>query len=1366
MSEYKGLTVEFRGDATSLSAALATIQRDASAAQSQLTGIDKALKNSSTNGRNLNNALRENRLSALGRDAQAAKERLTALKNVTPQLEANVKKATDKFKAMGTQEEYVANVTKKNTAAIAENNEKIAQAQKRMEGLKKRSSAYRGAAKEVEQLKDANKRLNDEIEAAAPHWNNMRQNVYDAQRALDKHNTSVLTSESNYKALSAEFDSASRIAAAANTKLVGFGDSLIKSGVGLQAVGKSISDIGDKLSLVSIMAAATFGRTIIGNAEDFGNKMAQVGVYLDTNAQGLSEMKDLAMQTGKETIFSAGEAAQAISELAKGGLTQAQIKAGALTSTMSLAAAGQLDLATAANVTVQAMKSFGIGAERSGEVADALAGVAAKSTAEVTDLSQGFVQVAAMAHNAGWSLQETSAAIGLMADRGYTGAMAGTALKVMLQRLTAPTDKARALMEELGIQVRDSNGHMKSASEVIDELNNAFYTFDENGNKVAKYSDDVRDAALSTMFGTRAINAALALMEGGSAAFDQYTAAASQAGSATKMAQGQLGELGWSFELLRGEAETAAVNVGEKLTPTIKGIVDAAEGTLEWFDDLDDSSQSLISHLGLMALAAGPLMSIGGRALTGLGKLGTTTGGFIKALGQMNTSLKTAPTAVHALGDAISAVNNINFSGAGGGLEKATSLVNGLKGGIKGLAVVGSVALIASIVSNLGEMAKREHDVTKATDGMSEAYENAMTTFGKSNDVIKSSVEASGWIRKDYDDAFSRMAQGVDKMRESAEGAATSISSLERAREAIEKYANSSRQLNNTEQGEFISAIKTVNELCGTQYQVVDSLTGKFADQNGVIQNNTDAINANIEARKKSIETESLEAQLKTAYDNRTEAAKTMASAQKDYNKALNDQTDAFVKNEAAMKRHHFYTREQAEEYVAASGGMAYYRDHLEDATSAYDAANDEIAQFNEALGASAAAASETADAYDMFVGKQAELIASSFEGTAKNMQTFKDQLRDVGADTERLGELSARELSELFTSYDGTVDGLVAVLKRLGVGFDEAGVEAAHAVDDMVNSLSGIDGAVQQVADSFNGISLREFAEKLHGAGVSVDDLKNLTTEDFAALVASSNGSIDEFIAKLSEMNEASNVQPEINATGNVTDGSAKESIDSTQASVDSMQGNWIGVYSSGNVPDGSAKVATDENQASVDAMQGNSIGVLALGNVPDGSAKTATDEAQGSISALANKDVDVNVHGNVLDGIASTIMGVADAIGRLVSKTVNVGVNYFTNGSAPNKAGGIRWHAAGAIVNAPHTGYPLDMVGEAGAEAIVPLTNRRYAQPFIDMIGDDIVSKLGMGAGSVTNIYFNGNRINDDPQIREVTKDYMMQLKRLGAM
>jgi hypothetical protein len=136
----------------------------------------------------------------------------------------------------------------------------------------------------------------------------------------------------------------------------------------------------------------------------------------------------------------------------------------------------------------------------------------------------------------------------------------------------------------------------------------------------------------------------------------------------------------------------------------------------------------------------------------------------------------------------------------------------------------------------------------------------------------------------------------------------------------------------------------------------------------------------------------------------------------------------------------------------------------------------------------------------------------------------------------------------------------------------------------------------------------------------------------------------------------------------------------------------------------------------------------------------------------------------------VANTIWGVVGALNALsgfAGSIINVGVRIAQSVvGGGNKAGGIRWHAAGAIVNVPHRGYPLDMVGEAGAEAIVPLTNRRYAQPFIDMIGDDIVSKLGMGGGSVTNIYFNGNRINDDPQIREVTKDYMMQLKRLGAM
>ena len=1375
MAEYKGLTVEFRGDATSLSAALATIQRDASAAQSQLTGIDKALKNSSTNGRNLNEALKNNRLSALGRDAQAATERLESLRRATPQLESNLKKASDKFKAMGTQEEYVANVTKKNSAAIAENNKQIEVTQRRMEGLKKGGRAYKSAAEDVEKLQVANKQLNDEIKNAPVHWNNMRQNVYDAQRALDRHTTSVLTAESASKAANAEFNSATRIAANAKSRLAGFGDSLISSGVGLQAVGKGISDIGDKLSLMSVVAAATFGKTIIGGAEDFGNRMSQVGVYLDTNAQGLSEMKSLALETGKETIFSAGEAAHAISELAKGGLTEAEIKAGALHATMSLAAAGQMNFAEAADTTVRAMRAFGLGADHSEEVADALAGVAARSTAEVTDLSQGFVQVAAMAHNAGWSIQETSAAIGVMADHGFSGAMAGTALKVMLQRLTAPTDKAKGLMEELGIEVRDSSGHMKSASDVIKQLNDAFYTFDENGNRVSKYSDEVRDAALSTLFGTRGINAALSLMEGGSDVFDQYADAASRSGSAAEMAQGQLGDLGWSFELLRGEAETAAVNIGERLTPTIKGIADTAEHALEWFDNLDEGSQSLIAHMGLMAVSAGPLMSVGGRAITGIGKLGKGLGGAVKAVSQFSLSLETAPTMVDSLGDAISAVNNIPFKGAGGGLEKAKSMVEGLKGGLAGMAAVGGVALVVGVVSSLAEMTERANDVSKATDGMRNSFSkfsDAVKDAGK--DAEESSKKMwSGWTQKDYDASFKRIGEHVDNMQKTADTAATSIGRLNKASEAIKKYANSGRELNTHEQGEFIDAIKTVNELCGTQYSVMDSLTGKYADQSGEIQTNTDSILGNIEARKKAIEMEAYEANIKDAYAAREEATKSLTKAQADYNKQLDNMVNQKFGDKNWMERVGIGkngSRADVESYLREnpdSAALDYWVKKVDDAKGAYDAATDAIDSNTEALGASAQAASDAADAYDTFLGGHADLFSNAFNGTNKSIATFRDQLRNIGADTEALNKLSAAQLADLATSYDGTTTSLVNTLSRLGVGFDQAAADSALGIDKLAGALGEIDGMADAVAKSFNGMSLQEFATKLHDAGVSVDDLKDLTLNDFSELAANSGGDIDKVIDAFKKLKDSTSEPAQVNAEGNLTDGTAGQKIDEVKVKADGLLDKTLYFWANGNIPDGSAKGNIDGTQSSVDKLSGNWIDVLANGNVPDGTAKPNIDNTQGAIDSMSSKSVEANVTGNVLDGIASTIWDVVSAIGNLASKTISVGVNWFNNGDGgPRKAGGIRWHAAGAIVNAPHHGYPLDMVGEAGAEAIVPLTNRRYAQPFIDMIGDNLVTKLGVGAGSVTNIYFNGNRINDNPQIREVTKDYMIQLKRLGAM
>ena len=159
--------------------------------------------------------------------------------------------------------------------------------------------------------------------------------------------------------------------------------------------------------------------------------MSQAAGALNMPMSQMGELRDLAIKTGQETIFSAKESGQAITELAKGGLTEADIKTGALKATMDLAASSGMDLGNAANVVVQAMGAFGLSAEESALAANALAGAAASSSTDVELLTQGLAQVSAQAYNAGWSMQETTAVLGKFADAGIVGSDAGTSLKTL-----------------------------------------------------------------------------------------------------------------------------------------------------------------------------------------------------------------------------------------------------------------------------------------------------------------------------------------------------------------------------------------------------------------------------------------------------------------------------------------------------------------------------------------------------------------------------------------------------------------------------------------------------------------------------------------------------------------------------------------------------------------------------------------------------------------------------------------------------------------------------------------------------------------------------------------------------------------------
>lgn len=379
-------------------------------------------------------------------------------------------------------------------------------------------------------------------------------------------------------------------------------EGLKSGGAATKALGEGITDLGSSMTLGLTVPIVAAGGAAVSVAANFDDAMSQVQGALGDASADMDGLRQLALQLGADTVFSATESAQAMVELAKGGLTEADIKGGALAASMNLAAAGQLNLADAAETTVQMMGSFGLGAADATRIANALAGAASASSADVSDLTQAMSQCSAQASLAGWSLEDTAAALALFADHGVKGSDAGTSLKTMLQRLSAPTDQAADAMEAYGLEVRDSNGKMKDITGIADELTG----------KLGTLSDAERDAALQTIFGSDASRAAAILMQSGSEGLQKYIAATNDATAAETMANAQKGELSWALENMGGAIESASVAFGSALAPAITAVAGVIGNVAEAFASLPSGAQTAIAVALALVAAVGPLLVVFG----------------------------------------------------------------------------------------------------------------------------------------------------------------------------------------------------------------------------------------------------------------------------------------------------------------------------------------------------------------------------------------------------------------------------------------------------------------------------------------------------------------------------------------------------------------------------------------------------------------------------------------------------------------------------------------------------------------------------------------------------------------------------------
>lgn len=376
----------------------------------------------------------------------------------------------------------------------------------------------------------------------------------------------------------------------------------------LGEIGSKLSSAGKKLSLGVTLPVVAAGGSALKLAADFDTTMRQVAAATDAPADQIQSLRDLALQYGADTKFSAQEAGEAMLELAKSGMSKAQIEGGALAATLNVAATEGLSMGDSATYIVNALGAFGLKASDASSVATALAGASVASTASVSSLGQALGQVGPGAKNAGLSLQETTGILAAFDQQGIKGSDAGTSLKTMLMRLVPQTDKAASAMQDLGLNFVDAQGNFLPIADVAQQLQD----------KLGGLSQAQQAAALTTIFGSDATRAATVLMGLGEKGVEQYTKAAEDQSAVQKLVSATTDGTAGALEQASGSIETAAISFGTALAPAVVAVANKIQDLANWFANLSPETQKTILVIVGLVAAIGPLLMILGSIANGI----------------------------------------------------------------------------------------------------------------------------------------------------------------------------------------------------------------------------------------------------------------------------------------------------------------------------------------------------------------------------------------------------------------------------------------------------------------------------------------------------------------------------------------------------------------------------------------------------------------------------------------------------------------------------------------------------------------------------------------------------------------------------
>lgn len=545
----------------------------------------------------------------------------------------------------------------------------------------------------------------------------------------------------------------------------------------LQEVGSKVKDVGGKIAdvgqnlttKVTVPIVAGFGAAIKTTA-DFDAQMSKVQAISGATAEDMEKLEAKAREMGATTKFSATESGQALEYMGMAGWKTDQMLSG-LEGVMYLAAASGEELGTTSDIVTDALTAFCMSAEDAGRFADILAATSTNANTNVSMLGESFKYAAAPAGALGYSAEDVSLALGLMANSGIKASMAGTSLRNMFTRMAKPTKESYMAMQRLGLELYDDEGRMYSFREIMDNLRQGFAEINmplEEYNarldeldkmladgtlKESKYKDELEELNLEAFGAEGAEKARAAAMLGGARAMSGLLAIANASeedynklanaidnssesyakladgsvvplsealasgqeiieqysGAAQAMAETMENNLTGDVTKLKSALQELAISIGTLLMPLAREVVDKIQGVVDYMNSLDDGTKKMIMTIAAIVAAVGPILLVVGKLTIGIGQV-------ITAVGAISGAVSAAIPVISGLGATIT----------GTVIPAVTAAA---------LPILGIVAAIAAVVAAIVICVKHWDEIKAAAKAAIDFMAEAWTKF--KNDMEK-----------------------------------------------------------------------------------------------------------------------------------------------------------------------------------------------------------------------------------------------------------------------------------------------------------------------------------------------------------------------------------------------------------------------------------------------------------------------------------------------------------------------------------------------------------------------------------------------------------------------------------------------------